>query len=984
MVNRDQGYGGVAIFVKENLYFKKRDDLHIPGLEAVWIETILNNEHFLIGSFYRPPSALVRYWDLISESFSKADSTGLKMIVLGDFNSDFNVPNRNILELINRYQLNQLVTSNTRITETSNTCLDLIFTQSKEFIENVEVLPEILSDHCTPCLTIKSTVNVNSNYKKTIFGYDKLDTKKFQTLLAQVNWYEMTTRNTINESAEMFCKTVLEIACKCMPVKTVRVSTRDKPWMTDEIRHAMKVRYSLFKRAQRSVNNQGHWADYRRQRNVVTHMVRQRRQTHDDETDSKISDDNNSGSKEWHKLVKQFFHNKGVSSQIPPILFNDILYTSDNKKANLFNQFFSQQSTLENPDDTAPQLDQFDNALTNIMTTTEEVKSIIRSLDKTKSAGPDNIHNRLLIAGVDQISGPLSLFFNRCLAAGVFPDNWKIAYVTPIHKKGDASLLNNYRPISLISCVGKLFERCVHKHVYTFLVEHQLISPHQSGFTSGDSAVNQLLLIYDNLISAYDARTTTQSIFFDISKAFDRVWHKGLIQKLEAIGIRGTLLMWFTDYLTNRRQSVALRGELSSSLPIKAGVPQGSVLGPLLFLIYINDITVGLESTIKLFADDTSISKSEKNPDTRATTLNADLEKIASWAKKWKINFNATKTELLTIKRDTQALHPLIFEDTTLTESDSHKHLGLILQPDCKWKKHIDFIVQKTNSLISCLKSYKYRLSRNSLNKIYKTFIIPHFDYCDVIYDNCTEESSEKLEALHREAIRTIIGTVKGTSHQKLYKESGFPTLKERRKQHKIIMMHKIIHNNCPSYLSERKPKLVSEINPYHRRRPLERHIPRSNSQLHTNSFFPSTTRLYNDLPDDIKSNPSISAMKHYLQQQVSTVVPSYYSFGSRKEQIIHTRLRLKMSDLNHDLYMRHLKEDPTCSCNCGNETSEHYLLSCQNYANQRRSTINQLPLNMRNIEILLFGNGDLSADENIALFTTVHSFIKDSGRFNL
>ena len=187
----------------------------------------------------------------------------------------------------------------------------------------------------------------------------------------------------------------------------------------------------------------------------------------------------------------------------------------------------------------------------------------------------------------------------------------------------------NYRPISLLSCVGKILEKCIKKHLTTFLNENSIISNSQSGFTQGDSTIYQLLSMYDDFSIAMDNNITTQAIFFDISKAFDKVWHRGLLHKLNSIGIRGNLLTWFNDYLSNRKQAVVLNGSRSEFLHVRAGVPQGSVLGPILFLIYINDITSEVTSTIKLFADDTSIYRSLVHDQLRFTLLNSDLIKIS-------------------------------------------------------------------------------------------------------------------------------------------------------------------------------------------------------------------------------------------------------------------------------------------------------------------------------------------------------------------
>jgi hypothetical protein len=609
------------------------------------------------------------------------------------------------------------------------------------------------------------------------------------------------------------------------------------------------------------------------------------------------------------------------------------------------------------------------------------VKRVLQTLDATKATGPDAIPNKILIIAADILANPLTTFFNRCLSVSKYPKIWKTANVTPIYKAGDRGDCSNYRPVSLLSCVGKVFEKCVHKHVYSYLTDNKLITKNQSGFLKGDSTINQLVSIYNDFAYHYDKHITTQAVFFDISKAFDRVWHKGLLHKLEAIGVRGKLLKWISDYLTNRFQSVVIKGEKSDSLMVPAGVPQGSVLGPLLFLVYINDIVDNIESTIKLFADDTSTSLSMNNPVVQAEMLNSDLEKIVTWASNWKVKFNELKTEQLNIKRGASIVYDLTFGNQTITAKDNHKHLGVIIQDNCKWAVHINSVVSKTSLLVNCLRSFKHYLNRKALETIYKSFILPIFDYADVVWDNCTDYQANMLEDLHLNALRTIIGTVRGTSHAKILIESGFSSLKERRRRHKLILFFKMINGICPDYLAELAPPLVSSRNQYHRRRPLERLEPFCQTDIYSRSFIPSTTALWNNLPDNVKQFQSIGQLKNYLRMQDSNIPPYYYR-GERKEQILHCRLRLGMSDLNNDLFERHIIQNPSCACLYPSETAEHYLLHCDIFTHQRLNTVNRIPQQYTSIEYLLFGNQTLPLKENENIFDKVQEFIRLTKRF--
>ena len=973
-------HGGVAIYIRNNLYSKPRTDLHINGLEAVWVETKLDQTSLLVGSFYRPTNSDILYWRLIEESIRRVNDTSQKFLILGDFNTDFSSsPSPYFVNIIDRFQLTQFIDEPTRITDLSSTCLDLIITQSPSIIKSTGVLPAVCSDHKVPYAIIKNTVVRDRPFKRTIFNYNRLDADKLCNLLQQVNWRETLYDTTVDEGAKAFSEIIIEKAKLCMPSKTVTIRPNDVPWMNSEIKLLIEERSRVYRLAKRT-NKQEDWLRFRQLRNSAVHAIRQRKLDYYTTLENRITNLSDFGTKEWWKIVNSFLKKKGVDpDEIPPIESNGIVYYANREKAEVFNDYFIAQSVVDNEDDVLPAIPSIHSEITEISLTTSNVKDVILSLNKNKAVGPDLVHNRLLIAALPAILVPLTDMFNRSLEEGIFPKLWKTALVNPVHKKGSKNSCNNYRPISLLSCVGKVLERCVHKCVFNFLSSNNIISQSQSGFIPGDSTVNQLLNIYNDLCSSFDSSVTTQSIYCDISKAFDRVWHKGLLLKLKANGIRGKLHNWFTNYLSSRTQAVVIKGDISNFKRISAGVPQGSVLGPLLFLIYINDIVCNIQSNIKLFADDTSLSLALNNPTERAQILNADLSKIDVWAKQWKVKFNEEKTELVNTCRNNSAILPLTFGNTLLQSSHRHKHLGLVLQSNCKWDEQIKNIVSTVTMLVSCLKSYKYKLNRKALETMYKSFIVPHFDYADIIWDNCTETQSAMLEDLQLEAIRTIIGAVRGTSHQKLYQESGFCTLKERRKRHKLIYYFKMVNGLCPHYLRSLVPDLVSERNPYHRRRPFDRTIPTFHTELYRNSFIPSTTNLWNSLPDCIKTSNSIGQFKKYLRIN-DVIIPFYHYIGDRKEQIIHCRLRLGISDLKQDMQNRHITDNPFCSCGHARETAEHYLIYCQNYNVVRANTISTLqPIDT---QTLLNGNSQLRDEENVHIVKTVHSFISKSNRF--
>ena len=960
----------------------------VQGLEAVWVETKLNQDTLLIGCFYRAPDMNVRYWDLIEESISKAYRTPHKFIVIGDFNADCTVrPPPHLQRIMNMNNLHQLVSDPTRYEDETSTMIDLILTPSPDIIHKVGVLPSIQSDHCAPYLEITNSRSTchTLTFKRKLYNYNKIDENKYIDLLQRVDWNDIITTLSLDEAAAKFSERIMNAVDQCVPNKIVSIRENDEPWFTNDIRTLCEKKLKIHTLAKR-LNSVWCWNLFKRIRNELTDIIRDRKEEYKLELEKRVNDKGNFGNKEWWKLVNRFSAKKGNSqSEIPPLQIGDKVYYSPQEKSQIFNEYFIKQSTIPDSDDIVPDIEVGDQIIPQLIITESLVSKIIRNLDLNKSTGPDQVHNKMLLKAVNIISQPMALLFNRSIEEGKFPKIWKTAHVTPIYKlKGDKSSCNSYRPISLLSCIGKVFERCVHGHVFHFLRTYDILTISQSGFIPQDSTTYQLLSMYDDFCKALNDKITTQCIYFDISKAFDRVWHNGLIRKLYAIGVRGTLLTWFKDYLTNRTQAVVIKGKTSPYLTIPSGVPQGSVLGPLLFLIYMNDIVINIESIIKLFADDTSIYLSIDEPDRRSLILNSDLLKITNWAKKWKVSFNPSKTELMTIcnKRDTQT-RPLHFGQETLIETPEHKHLGVILQNDLKWDKHIHSIVGKIKLHTACLKSYKYRLSRQTLETLYKSFILPHFDYSDVLWDNCTNILKDELEKLNLEAIRTILGAVRGTSHQKLYQESGIISLKERRIRHKLVIFYKMVNGLVPRHLSCRLPSLVSDRNPYHFRNPLERDVPFYRNEIARHSFVPSAAAEWNNLEDKIKQANSISQFKRMLAQN-DVKVPKFYYSEDRSTEIIHCKIRLQISDLNNHLFQRYLRADSICDCGFRNENSKHYFFDCPRHTEARMLTIQTIPnFTSLNLESLTHGDNSKTLEENRFVFDKVQQFITLSNRFN-
>ena len=327
---------------------------------------------------------------------------------------------------------------------------------------------------------------------------------------------------------------------------------------------------------------------------------------------------------------------------IPPLLVNNNFISNFTDKAKNFNKFFAEQCThIDNGSSLPNIIPSFsDKTIDKIDLNSNDIHKIIKNLDIGKAHGYDNITVRFLKICDVSICRPLEIIFRESIDQGIFPDQWKKANIVPIHKKNEKNLVKNYRPISLLPVCGKIFERIIFNSIFNYLSTNNLLSPHQSGFRPNDSCSNQLLYITHEIISSLDKNREVRGIFLDMSKAFDKVWHQGLIFKLKTIGISGKLLSLLENFLSNRKQRVVLNGQHSDWLDINAGVPQGSILGPLLFLIYVNDLPNDLKSQVKLFADDVSLFSSILDPNITANDLNNDLDKIKDWAFKWRMKIN--------------------------------------------------------------------------------------------------------------------------------------------------------------------------------------------------------------------------------------------------------------------------------------------------------------------------------------------------------
>ncbi|XP_060568897.1 uncharacterized protein LOC132727429, partial [Ruditapes philippinarum] len=503
-------------------------DLELNRLECIWIELILcNNRHILFSIFYRPPNSDVIYNNLIEDSIGLAIDTNIPdIIITGDFNLNVNCysSNRKITSITQQFNLEQLIDEPTHYTEHSNSLIDLILVSNKSNVIHSGVgdhfLEQELRYHVPIFGFLKFRKPRQMCFDRIVWEYEHAD---YEALREDINTY--TWENCFDADVNIYANNVINqiqtIAKNNIPNKLIKVRPLDVPWMTNSIRVNIRKRKRLYKKA-RMTNSQYYWQRFKSIRNETILLIREAKSNYFCKLSNKLKNESLS-SKDWWKTLKSFISSTNNSS-IPPLtdpLNRNIVY-SNNDKANLLNNFFVEQMSINDENRDPLYLSSPLSCLNDIVLSPHEVKDVLLSLQVDKAVGPDGISNRILREASHELSSPLCDLFNASLRCCKVPITWKEANVTAVHKKGDTSLPNNYRPISLLNTTEKVFERLVLKHIFNFLKVNNFLSTAQSGFIPGDSTVNQLAFIYDTLCRSLDNGLEVRVVFFDISKAFDK------------------------------------------------------------------------------------------------------------------------------------------------------------------------------------------------------------------------------------------------------------------------------------------------------------------------------------------------------------------------------------------------------------------------------------------------------------------------------
>ena len=500
--------------------------------------------------------------------------------------------------------------------------------------------------------------------------------------------------------------------------------------------------------------------------------------------------------------------------------------------------------------------------------TINEILTIVDNLKSDTSAGIDDIDIKVVKHVISVITVPLACILNDCLTNGIFPKNMKIAKVTPIHKKGKQNDVNNYRPISVLPIFSKILEKCIYKRLIEFFDKNNILHKHQFGFRHRHSTATAILDLIHKINQAIDNKEYALTIFIDLTKAFDVIDHYLLLQKLHFYGIRGTPLKLLSSFLFGRKQMTVINGVQSDLKEIKCGVPQGSILGPLLFLIYINDLPNSTENLhYILFADDTSIFCKSSDPQTLYNHLNIQLLSISKWMKANKLILNIDKTNYMLFGTRTtiQPHFNLIYSNKIINRVSTTKFLGVHIDEKLSWNHHINNLCQILSRNVGILYKLQF-LPQNVLKMLYHSFITAHVNYCSIIWGFTSKKNINRINILLKRGIRIITHSSYLSPSTPLFVDMHILPLNELISLQTAIFMFQLCNNLLPDIFNDYFI-LKCNVHNYNTRNPQNIHPPLNRFSMSQSSIFYHGSVLWNNLQNYLKESNSLNQFKRLYKE---------------------------------------------------------------------------------------------------------------------
>ena len=865
--HKNKAYGGVLLAAKREL---EMGEIEIAkNIELISGAVKLRNEKkVIIAAYYRPPNRTdIDYTSKSQEEFFKLrQKVKQNILIIG---GDFNLPDidwesetivgnqyphpvsQSLLDFVAEGNMEQQVDFHTRKDKTT---LDLILTTHPSLKTCCKPLPSIgnsdhdmvLYDTCLKPNRPKPKKRKISLWKKA----NKVGIKEDLRVYAQSFKIEGDTQEAMDAAWKSVKDILHETEAKHVPTKTTN-GKYSHPWIDTSLRRAMNKKNRAHAK-QKKTNKKRDKDRYKRLQAECNDKVKKANR---DYVDRVASDDD---PKRFWAYVKS----KGQDSQgVSPLKNSEGFLQSDSKKkADILNkQFqsvFTKEDTKSNPDKgESPYKD-----MQEIVITEQGVLKLLLDIDPKKATGPDNISAAILRTAAEELAPVYTKLFQLSLDTGYVPNDWKEAWVVPIFKKGERHLPSNYRPVSLTSITCKILEHIVHSSIMNHYEGSKILTDCQHGFRKKRSCETQLISLVHDITKSLEAGHQIDMILLDFSKAFDKVPHQRLLHKLNFYGVRNNTLRWIGSFLKDRSQNVVLEGEHSSKAPVLSGVPQGTVLGPLLFLTYINDLPEAIShSKTKLFADDSMIFK-EIQKEQDQTKLQEDLDSLQLWESKWQMNFNPSKCTSMSANSGKKDTIPkdYFLHDQKLEKTKFSKYLGVTISEDMKWTQHTDLIASKGHRAVGFLRRNFSACSPKAKATTYTTMVRPVLEYASTVWDPSLRKDVQKLEKVQRSASRYVFNNYDRTpgTVTSLLNRLEWDTLEERREMSRLTMLFKIQNGLVDLNPSDYYSKSDS------RTRGCKFNQVRAYNPAHINSFFPRTLSQWNKLPPGITTTETLQTFK--------------------------------------------------------------------------------------------------------------------------
>jgi hypothetical protein len=768
----------------------------------------------------------------------------------------------------------------------SATLIDNIFTNDILACIHSGVLITDLSDHYPTFLTQLNSKHTNNTPSTPLYRKSRLfkpnNIKGLKNALSITDWKLITDTIDPNEAYNNFNNKFTKLLDVHCPIKSKQISKRNtpkKPWVTKGLIKSLKTKDKLYKTyiTKPTFDNKLKYTKYRNNLNLLLRLSKKSYIT------SKITANKDNTKEMWKTLNNLLGRNKKTQSPDFFISANGERITDNQIIAQRFNDFFANIGiTLANkisepPNNEKPSMTQHYNSNSMFMypTTPNEILKICSTLKNSNSSGDDDISNNLLKQIIPSICDVLSHIFNLSLTTGVVPSLLKQANITPVFKAGDRHDVTNYRPISILTSISKILEKVAYTRIFNLINKHNILTPHQFGFRPKRSTFMAINDLYCKIANNLDNKLHTAGIFLDLSKAFDTINHNILLNKLSNYGVRGLANDWLKSYLSDRQQRVLFNNVVSEPTNVACGVPQGSILGPLLFLLYINDLPLCTQKPhFVLFADDTNILFSHEDPKTLEDTINTELMHITNWFKLNKLSLNIKKTNYIIFKNK-HSNKPNInlnieIDGTTLQQVNTTKFLGLLIDSNLSWNshtQHISKIISKLNGVIRKVRTF---LPQESLHTLYNSLVLPYFSYGAMIWADPNNSSLDSMFLLQKRVIRSCTNSPWLAHTDPLF--TSLKTLKiyDIYKHQLAIFMYQHHNNMLPNHLiDETFFNTAYPVHNYETRHANTQYIKPTNTVLASNTSASQGPLLWNNIPTIIKTSPSLASFKAKLKKRL-------------------------------------------------------------------------------------------------------------------